>query len=386
MGYQQGSLLKEEITINRRAFKHFFEEKGISFDDLQNLWNKQEKYVPKEIIDFIQGMADALDLQFQDIASSWMIEGCFYSKCCSMSAWGDATTNGKLIQIRSMEFPLDIVDPITGKYVQEHPVIIFAKPESGHDFIYPSLAGYVIEGGINDKGISIANMWSPNKDHNDYGQPMGLRLFEVLYRADTAEEAIEILTSSRTYGYNFIVSDSKVPIGYAVETTANNVYYGTWDDPTESNRPFKEIKNVVRRTNCFLNSETAAAQRSKYRPQHLRNIIEGNKEGIPWVYVWHQFNSLSSGIKRNLGDLDVETAMNMLRNMYKGDYDRVWRYLLRKTPEEVWWHWSACPETGEMLISFANKEYSGQYTSFYHLNFLKIIEEENFEKYVELIK
>jgi len=386
MGYQQGILLKDEITTNRRALTNFFENEGVFRKDLIELWNKQKDFVPEKIIDFIQGMADALNLTFEDLAISWVTEGVFYSKCCSISTWGKATKDGKLLHIRSMEFPLNIQDPETGTYVQENPVIVIAKPDNGFSFMYPTFAGYVIEDGINEKGIAVANIWSSNHDHNDYGEPMGIRLFEILYSAETAEEAIDILTTHKTYGYNFIVSDAKKPIGYAVETTASQTYYGTWDNPSESHRPFWEIEDTVRRANCFLNYDTSSKQRDQYNLRTFNNVFIEKMKGERWFYIWHQFKALSKIVDKNWGELDVHTGMISLRNMYQGEsYNPMWNFIMKKIFEEVWWHWSACPETGEIMISFADEKNSGQYSQIIGFNYMEIIEKEELGR-IDLIQ
>ena len=57
----------------------------------------------------------------------------------------------------------------------------------------------------------------------------------VLDNAASAEEAIELINLNRSLGVNFILSDSNIPCGYAVETTALLTYNGTWDNSIESN-------------------------------------------------------------------------------------------------------------------------------------------------------
>jgi len=263
MGLQLGSLIQEEFSINYRAFHSYYEDMGISKTKLINLWHKQKSYVPIEVKEFIHGCADAMNLSFDDVACIWVAEGAAYTHhCSSFAAWGNATVSGELIHARSLEFPLTIKDPVTGSMIQDYPVIVIADPDDHLAFTYPTYAGYVIEDGMNEEGIAISNMWSPNNDQTSYGAPMGIRIFEALYKASSADEAIDILTSKRTYGYNFIVSDAKVPIGYAVETTASKSYAGTWDDPSEQIAPFWPIEDVVRRSNCFLDPNLALEQRT----------------------------------------------------------------------------------------------------------------------------
>ena len=373
MGYQLGELMSEEIFINHRAFKNYYDSEGIDFNFLCELWDIQKEYVAEETIDYIQGCADAMGLSFEDVASIWVAEGAAYSnKCSSIAAWGDATKDGELIFSRSLEFPLGIKDPLTGTYVQEFPVIVIADPDNYNSFIYPTFAGYVVEDGMNDKGIAISNMWSPNEDQTYEGSPMGIRIFEALYKASTAPQAISILTTDKTLGYNFIVADAKNPIGYVVETTANNEYIGTWDNPTEDKKPFWLIKDVVRRTNCFLDEETAETQRDPYNPRHFQYWFGSE----PWNVIFHHYKAISKGIERNYGQLTINSTMQMMRNAYNGQYDLIWRLLmLSGTGWSTWWQWVACPKTGDMQISFADGEISAHSNDkIFSLNFLKTIE------------
>jgi len=363
--------------LNTRAFRHYYEELGIYQKELMDLWTIQRSYVPQEVIDYIQGCEDALEVPFEDVAGIWVAEGAAYiHKCSSFAAWGPATKDGKLIQMRSLEFPLSIQDPLTGDFVQDSPILVICDPIDHHAFMYPTFAGYVVEDGINEKGISVSNMWSPSNDQICSGEPMGIRLFEVLYSASTAQEAIEILTRDETFGYNFVVSDSKVPIGYAVESTAHQYYAGTSDDPVESIKPFWSIPNVVRRTNCFLDPSLASSQRDIYNPNAMAYWISFISEDPNfWPITWNHYKALSIGIEKNYGSLDVNSTMTMLRTVYHGGYNPLWDIILTLQPSwSTWWQWVACPETGEFLITFAKGQLSAHWKSYFSLNFLKTLE------------
>ena len=377
MGYQLGELISSEIEINKRALLHFYEGEGIFYDDLVELWERQKPYVSNETIDYIQGTADALNAPFCEVACVWVAEGASYSRCSSVAAWGKATPDGKLVHARSLEFPLSIQDPTTNSFIQDSPIIVIVNPddEQYNAFMYPTFAGYVIEDGINEKGIAVSNMWSPNDDQTEFGAPMGVRLFESLYRADTAQKAIDIITSNRTFGYNFIVSDAKIPIAYAVETTASKTYAGTWNDPSEDIFPFWAITNVVRRTNCFLDPDVAETQRDFYNPNHIAYWLSvfGNHP-TPWVVVWFHFKALSKGIETHYGDLNVNRTIFMMRQVYHGAYDPLWNIALRqRTNWTTWWQWVACPETGDMKISFADGEMSAHRNTVFSINLLDTI-------------
>ena len=363
MGLQLGSLIQQEFSINYRAFHSYYQDMGISKTFLINLWHKQKTYVPNEVKDYIRGCADAMNLSFDEVACIWVAEGAAYTHhCSSFAAWGNATASGELIHARSLEFPLTIKDPVTGSMIQDYPVIVIADPDDHLAFTYPTYAGYVIEDGMNEEGIAISNMWSPNYDQTSYGEPMGIRIFEALYKASSADEAIDILTSKRTYGYNFIISDAKVPIGYAVETTASKRYAGTWDDPSEQIAPFWAIEDVVRRSNCFLDPNLALEQRSMYNPNNLIYWIHLILQGEPWAAIWSHYKALSIGLEEEWGKIQVMKSVNMIRNVYHGGYDPVWEFLMGFRDEwTTWWQWVAVPKTGEFVISFAKGESSAHW-------------------------
>jgi hypothetical protein len=380
MGYQQGSLLRFEIVENTRAFRHFYEQMGISYDDFLDLWNIQKNYVPQNMIDFIQGTADGSEMSFEEIAVTWVYEGAVYYKhCCSLAAWGPATSTNELIHASSMDWDNTIQDPVTEKYVQENPVLIVADPDIGYAFMYPTFAGWASEGGINEKGISVCNMWSPSNDRTPYGAPMGIRLLEALYYASTAERAIDFITTNKTFGYNFLICDGKIPIGYAVETTANLLYVGTWNDSVESISPFWEIDHVVRRTNCYIDPEITATQRDPYSPRDLSYILIylGLLKGKKWVFItWNHYKALSKGMEKHWGNMDLNNTMSTLQEVYQLKHDIIWRTIIQLLGSryETWWQWVACPKTGNILVSFASADKNAWENPVHYFNMFELLD------------
>jgi len=178
MGYQLGYFLKNEIKRNLRAFGLSDTDKNNNYS---NLWDIQKNYIPDEIIDYIQGTADAAGLSFDEVGCIWIWERNCSIHCSSFIADGSATKNNEIIHVYSLDFPVHPIDPVTGLCVFEDPVLIIGEPDEGYAFMYPSFAGYVIESGVNEEGIAISNTVSPCKDENDYGSPVGIRIFEALY-------------------------------------------------------------------------------------------------------------------------------------------------------------------------------------------------------------
>lgn len=376
MGYEYGSLLKEEILENVRAVFNFLEQFGFSYSDLLNIWEVMKDYVPLEIIEEMQGMANGSDIPFQQIAAVNMLGAVYHDISCSGSAaWGPATSDSKLYHMRSYDTSLDIRDPVTGTYIQENQILIVREPDNGFASLYPSIAcdiGSV--GGINENGIGIGYKlsWSYT-DKTIHGIPKEFRMKTVLDHAATAEEAIGIINANRTKGGNFIISDSEIPAGFIMEQSANLSYIGTWDDPVESTNPFWQINHVVRRTNCFIEPTLAATQRVHYNPRHLCYIL-GLFKGEHWFFTWKHYKALSTEIEKQWGTMDLNTTMSLLRTVYSGKTDILWFLIQKSRLAYTSMHqWVACPETGDIVISFASADKNAFENPVHHFNLFELL-------------
>ena len=358
MGFQHGLLLKEEVRQNIRAFLNY---SNISFDYLLDIWDIMKDYVPQEYIDEIQGIADGAEVSFEEIVAANMVIIVGDMGCFGISAWGNATKDGKLYHTRSFDQPFTIKDPITGKFAHENYVLIVRNPDNGYASLCPSVAGTMHGGGgFNDQGIAIGQQVCWSKDYTLYGTPGQFRVQMVLDHASNATDAINILSTNRDLGWNFIVSDSKTSIGFAVETTANYTYFGTHDDLTEGNPPFWNIEDVVRRTNFFIDKDIANTQRDFYNPSGLLSFIKLVLRTDVFFAVWRSYKVVSQGIEKNHGFMDLNSTMNMIRNCYSGKTDFLLRLIVTLAEgtsfNRAWNMWVACPETGELAVCFASRE------------------------------
>ena len=358
MGFQHGLLLKEEVRQNIRAFLNY---SNISFDYLLDIWDIMKDYVPQEYIDEIQGIADGAEVSFEEIVAANMVIIVGDMGCFGISAWGNATKDGKLYHTRSFDQPFTIKDPITGKFAHENYVLIVRNPDNGYASLCPSVAGTMHGGGgFNDQGIAIGQQVCWSKDYTLKGTPGQFRVQMVLDHASNATDAINILSTNRDLGWNFIVSDSKTSIGFAVETTANYTYFGTHDDLTEGNPPFWNIEDVVRRTNFFIDKDIANTQRDFYNPSGLLSFIKLVLRTDVFFAVWRSYKVVSQGIEKNHGFMDLNSTMNMIRNCYSGKTDFLLRLIVTLAEgtsfNRAWNMWVACPETGELAVCFASRE------------------------------
>jgi len=376
MGYQHGSLLKEEVRQDLRAFLNY---SNASMDYLLDVWNEMKDYVPQEYIEEMQGLADGADVSFDELAAANMVVivgdmgGCF-----GISAWGDATKDGRLYHTRSFDQPFNISDPVTGRYAHENSVLIVRNPDNGYASLSPSVAGTMHGGGgINEQGIAIGQQICWSRDYTLHGTPGQFRVQMVLDHASSALEAIDILATNRDLGWNFVVSDSKVPIGYVVETTASFVYIGAFDDATEGKKPFWNIEDAVRRTNFFIDQDAAETQRERYNPSGLLSFLKLVRRTDVFYAVWRSYKVVSEGIEKNWGAMDLNSTMTMIRNCYSGKTDLLLRLIVKLAEgtsfNRAWNMWVACPETGDMVVCFASKDKIAFSNFVHYFNFYELL-------------
>ncbi|VVB59778.1 Acyl-coenzyme A:6-aminopenicillanic acid acyl-transferase [uncultured archaeon] len=372
MGYQMGYFLKYEILINLRALKQYN-----SINESIRLWNIQKHYISNEIVNYTQGIADAIELSFDDVGFIWIWETtCNNSGCTSYIADGPATKSHELIHVYSNDYPFRPTDPITGHCMLDDPVLIVVKPDNGYAFMYPTFAGYIGESGVNEKGISISNLFSETNDENDYGTPVLIRIFEALIHASNIKDVTDILNENRTYGYNFLVSDVNKNQGYVVEQTADHTYTGIWNDTCESKRPFYQLNYIVRRTNHFINPETAATQRVYYNLKDVRYLFHFN---FGWIFEWYRYKAVSNGCQKYIGDLDLNNALSLIGDFYLGKYGGMMWYIIKHTylkNDNAWLQWSYSPKTGDMFICYASKDKMPSQNPIHHFNFFELLESE----------
>ena len=232
MGFQHGELMGEEVgqAVQAYVYDWAISENGMTLEEIDAIVDQFFPFIPDKYKDEMRGVSEATGETLDDL---WRYHSlpCKYH-CSGIAAWGDATANkenGDLIHCRSLDYALDIgyeVQP------QDLAIVVVKKPDDGAAWIAPVFSGFIGNiGGMNEYGISVGEMGSGSSDETYEGLPMIFRLNRVLDEATCIEEALPIMDENKTCGYNFLVGDGGKPIAFAVETTANEFYYGTWNKP-----------------------------------------------------------------------------------------------------------------------------------------------------------
>jgi hypothetical protein len=365
MGYQHGYLLGEQISENLRCYLSYYERYGWSYNQIIEVWNIMDDYVPQNYIEEMHGMANGSGLSFDDIVIINMfpdLYNIFNKSCFAGAIWGNATIDGSLYHIRSFDWDLNTVDPETGKHIQENIIIIVRNPDDGYASLSPDFAGNICTwNGFNEKSISISETTVHAYDTTFYGIPVTFRMRMVLDYASTGDEAIEIIANNRTCGSNFVISDGKIPKGYALDQTASCSYVGGWDDPVEGTRPFWQINDVVRRAPMFISPDCAEKEqnRIRYNPSGFLSFLWTLPQIPPYTLIWvlwTHYRAFSNIIETRYGTFDLNTTMAAVRYHYNGNTDFRMKYCVIFKYWSPMFQYIACPETGEIVISIASKD------------------------------
>jgi len=378
MGYQHGYLLRNEIPINLRIMLKFFnDEYGFSYNDLARKWNVIKNYVPEEYLYELQGIADGSGLYFEEIGVMNIAHDVLnLIHCCGGIAWGSATVDGKLIHLRSCDMSISLKDDETGTYLQENQVLIVRDPENGYASMSPVLSGDIGSyGGINEMGIGVSEATCFTNDTTLNGITASFRMRMVLDHTDNGKEALNIMDSNRTCGWNLLISDGNIPEGFILEQTANVSYISTCDDPIESTSPFWMIENVTRRACCFVSPDCASLERKNYNPSGLKSLLRYILGVDIYFLIWTHYKALSKGFENHWGNLDLDTAIDMLRDVYLGKTNFIFKIMMKFKSYQPIHQWVACPETGDMVISFASVDKMAHYNPVHNFNLFELLEE-----------
>ena len=375
MGYQHGFYLHNEIRENIAAMNYYCTQHGWNYEDVLEIWHIQQHYLPSVYIDEMQGMADALGITFEEVAvhNTWMGVFNHLFSCWGAALWGDATVDGNLIHMRSCDGVMGIMDPETGSYLYENQIIIIRDPDNAYASITPIFAGDILSiGGFNENGVGVSELTILGDDTTFHGINAGFRMRMVLDFADDAYEAVSIMNSNRTCCWNFIISDATIPVGFAIEQSANYVYTNAWFDSAESTEPFWQIKDVVRRGNCNIVPKMAEMNRKFYDPSGLKGYIR-LLLGIEYTYSnWIQYKAISNEIESRYGSISVEGGLELLREVYQGKTNIMFR-IIHTDKTETARQWAANLLTGDFEICFAENGIEAYQRPIHNFNFYELL-------------
>jgi hypothetical protein len=311
MGVQHGALLREEVRASVGNMMAFVDrEVGIPVvggflarRTLDRAWSRMAPFVPLEIQQELKGLSEGAGIPLKTLQQVHALPELMVTTCASFAAFGKATRDGRLIQIRNLDWAIQ-------SEVQRYSALFVARPEGKHPFLNIGWLGFIgAISGINDSGISISEIGAETQDVDLKGIPMPFLLRRVLEEADHLDEAVDLVCSStRTGGYNYLFADAKPGQAVALETTKSRCAV-FWADQ-EPKTPYGVfVPNVVLRSDWALDPQV--------RDQQLAAKGDPNRPGLEPPVGSKAYDVRYAGQGQLLlqfhGQIDPEIAMAIAR-------------------------------------------------------------------------
>ena len=270
MGYQQGTLMRREVQASINNIMAFADRqlkvpgigKMVVRRRLDKAWKEMKPHVPDRYLEEMQGLADGAGIPLRTLERVHALPDLTSVTCASSAVAGASTADGRMIQIRNLDWAIQ-------SNVQRYAALIVYKPAGKRPFVSVGWLGFIgVLSGINQSGISVAEIGSETKDTNLRGVPMPFLLRRVLEETDDLKGAAKIIeTGPRTVGYNYLFADAKARAAVAIETTRQHSAVFPMDSQSCLVRADYPLDPVIRGLQVEESPEKTKAYRIRYRGQ-----------------------------------------------------------------------------------------------------------------------
>lgn len=222
MGYTHGKLLADKVKTSATTIvMAMCVGMKVPASKLDEAWAAMEPYVPDHIKEEMRGLADGAGIGLKTIQRVHAIPDLSEYHCTFFGAWGKATKNGHLIQIRALDYA-------TEAGIQNYPAIFVYKPDGKIPFVVVGWVGFVgCVTGINAQRIAVSEIGDYYGDEKETleGEPMPFLLRRVLEEADSMDKGVNIIKQARrTSSYLYCIGDGKIPAARAMMTCKDWAY------------------------------------------------------------------------------------------------------------------------------------------------------------------
>jgi hypothetical protein len=224
--------------------------------------------------------------------------------CSGMAVWGRATTDGRLIHTRNLDWNID-------SGIQQHATVFVVRPQGKHAYVNVGWAGFIgVLTGINDQQISIGQIGAETADLTYAGMPMAFLMRRVLEEADDLDEAVRIIREApRTVGVNYLIADAKAKRAVAIETTRSHVAVFEADDAKEHGVAYaRPLPDAVFRADTVVDPIIRERQIASGGNPLARGLEPPTGSAYETRYLGQ-----SAGILAHYGTIDAEIAKEIAR-------------------------------------------------------------------------
>ena len=207
MGHQHGILMKDEIhrLVEQILFGvgvgTSFEKGTWVFGEIEGAQKRLNPFMDERYFKEMDALAVAAELPKEEVRLANFFPEMFH--CSGFAVFGKATKDGKLYHGR-------VLDYMRGMGLEQSAAVMVFQPEKGNAWVNVGYAGFIGSvTAMNEKHIAMGEMGGRGEGNWD-GKPMAELIREVMEKANTLDEAVEIMRKGpRTCEYYYVISDSK---------------------------------------------------------------------------------------------------------------------------------------------------------------------------------
>lgn len=241
MGEQHGALMKKEVhhLVDRILY-------GVGvgsslakgrwfFGEIEEAQSRLQPFVSDRHLREMDALAAASGVRIEEARLANFFPELFH--CSGFAIFGDATAGGRLFHGR-------VLDYMKGVGLEQNACVMVMQPDQGHAWVNLGYAGFLgTVTAMNEKRIAIGEMGGRGEGNWD-GKPMAQLMREVMEKAATIDEAVEILrTSRRTCEYYYVISDGNTRRAVGIAATPDK-FETVWAGEAHPKLPHA-IKDVV---------------------------------------------------------------------------------------------------------------------------------------------
>jgi dienelactone hydrolase len=205
MGAAQGTLLRDPIRKLCERVLYLvgggdsLRSATWSFDRFAEIQRRTLPHIPERFLVECDALAKAAGMSQRDGRAANLFPERFH--CSGVALRGKATADGKVLHARVLDYMRDI-------RLQDAATVTVFLPAGRNRWVNLGYAGFIgTVTAMNEKGLAVGEMGGRGEGEWD-GMPMSLLLRDLMERAATVDEALEILRRTpRTCEYYYVLSD-----------------------------------------------------------------------------------------------------------------------------------------------------------------------------------
>ncbi len=239
MGVQYGQQAAGAIKYLVAKLDSVTAAMGITQDKIMQAYAAMEPFIPKKYKEEMAGLAEGSGVPLEKIHMLHAIPDLSEYHCTFFMAWGNATKDHDLYQIRALDYAMNA-------HFQDHPALIVYKPDSANAFVDVGWLGFIgVVSGMNAEQLAVSEIGENFGPAHEtlQGEPMPFVLRDVLEQASTVEQGIDIIKNAkRTSSYLYAIGSGKQKYGRALKTAKD--IFEVYDD-TSLPKPVPRLKDIV---------------------------------------------------------------------------------------------------------------------------------------------